>query len=157
MVASKHDNLCMAILRAKYKVRQDWLCKDLSKFASPIWKAIDSVKDIIVKGACYLIGDRASINVWQDPWIPWIQGFLPKPKSKVVSHTPLMVSQLLFFFGGLSANLLIRLLRAFSSALSNMSNAKYLAHLTHQTQKGTLIKCAKCAKIMKHATVRSHF
>ena len=98
MVASKRDNLCMAILRAKYKVRQDWLCKDLSKFASPIWKAIDSVKDIIVKGACYLIGDRASINVWQDPWIPWIQGFFPKPKSKVVSHTPLMVSQLLCFF-----------------------------------------------------------
>ncbi|XP_030969608.1 uncharacterized protein LOC115989869 [Quercus lobata] len=48
MVASKRDSLCMEILRAKYKVRNDWLFKEPPKAASPIWKAIEGVKSIIV-------------------------------------------------------------------------------------------------------------
>lgn len=67
MVASKRDSLCMSILRAKYKVRNDWLRKEHPRSASPIWKAIEGVKKTIVKGACYLIGDGASINVWLNP------------------------------------------------------------------------------------------
>ena len=63
MIASKRDSLCMSILRAKYKIEQDWLHKDPPKSASPIWKAIEGAKNIIAKGACYLIGDGASINV----------------------------------------------------------------------------------------------
>ena len=54
MVASKRDSLCMMILRAKYKVRHDWLYKEPTKAASPIWKAIEGVKNIIVGGSCYL-------------------------------------------------------------------------------------------------------
>ena len=97
MVASKRDSLCMEILRAKYKVWNDWLFKEPPKAAYPIWKAIEGVKNIIVKcqGACYLIGNGASINVWQDPWVPWIQGFKPHPKSANSDTNPLMVSQLI--------------------------------------------------------------
>nr|POE80752.1 hypothetical protein CFP56_72651 [Quercus suber] len=69
MVASKRDNLCMQILRAKYKVDHSWLRSDPPKSASPVWKAIDKAKSIIIKGACYTIGDGASIDVWQDPWV----------------------------------------------------------------------------------------
>lgn len=64
MIASKHDSLCMSILRSKYKVRQDWLVKEPAKVASPVWRAIESAKASIVKGACYLIGDGTSINAW---------------------------------------------------------------------------------------------
>lgn len=81
MIASKRDSLCMSILRAKYKVKEGWLHGNNSKHSSPIWRAIEEVKSIIVKGACYLIGDGTSINVWQDPWVPWIDGFRPKPKT----------------------------------------------------------------------------
>lgn len=66
MVASKRDNLSMKILRAKYKVKNDWLRSVASKCASPIWKAIESTKGIITKGACYLIGDGKSMDVWLD-------------------------------------------------------------------------------------------
>ena len=92
MVASKRDSLCMEILKAKYKVRNDWLFKEPPKAAPPIWKAIKGVKNIIVKGTCYLIRNGASINVWQDPWVPWIQGFKPHPKSANFDTNPLMVS-----------------------------------------------------------------
>ena len=36
MIASKRDNLCMNILRAKYKVSRDWLHSEPPKRASPI-------------------------------------------------------------------------------------------------------------------------
>nr|POF25614.1 putative mitochondrial protein [Quercus suber] len=92
LVASKHDSLCMEILRSKYKVQQDWLHKPPPKFSSPIWKAIEGAKSIIVKGACYLMGDEASVNIWQDPRI---QGFIPKPKIAPIVQTPLFVTQLI--------------------------------------------------------------
>ena len=75
MIASKKDNLFMSIVRAKYKVKHDWLRKHPPKSTSLVWKAIEAVKKIIIKGACYLIGDGASINVWLDSWVPWIQDF----------------------------------------------------------------------------------
>ena len=70
MIASKRDSLCMKILRARYMVKNDWLRLEPPKNASPIWRAIEKAKDIIVKGACYLIEDGSSINVWLDPWVP---------------------------------------------------------------------------------------
>ena len=52
MIASKRDSLCMNILRSNYKFSKDWLHFEPLKRASPIWKAIEHAKKIIVKGAC---------------------------------------------------------------------------------------------------------
>lgn len=95
MVATKRDSLCIKILRSKYKVKEDWLRTDALKKASPIWKAIESTKGIITKGACYMIGDGKSIDVWLDPWVPWVQGFIPSPRNASIALTPLAVSQLI--------------------------------------------------------------
>ena len=95
MIGSKKDSLCTRILRNKYKVRDDWLRRVPVKQASPIWKAIEKTKDMILKGACYLIGDGSSINVWMDSWIPWIEGFKPKPKDNSILMNPLMVCSLI--------------------------------------------------------------
>lgn len=45
-------------------------------------------------GACYLIGG-ASINVWQDPWVPWVDGFISNPKAQDDPKNPLMASYLI--------------------------------------------------------------
>ena len=95
MVASKRDSLCMRILRAKYKVKNDWFRTETSKRASPIWKAIESTRGIISKGACYHIGDGESVDVWLDPWVPWIQGCTPSPRSITSALAPLKVSYLI--------------------------------------------------------------
>ena len=94
MTASKRDSLCMSILRAKYKIIKNWLYTDSSKRASSIWKAIEQAKNVVVKGACYIIGDGTTINVWQDPWVPWIQGFIPSPRDATANQSPLLVCQL---------------------------------------------------------------
>ena len=79
MIASKRDSLCMSILRAKYKISKNWFYADSPKRVSPIWKAIKQANKVVVKGACYSIGDGTTINVWKDLWVPWIQGFIPSP------------------------------------------------------------------------------
>ena len=47
MVASKRDSLCLRILRAKYKVKEDWFRAEATKYASPIWKAIEGARAIV--------------------------------------------------------------------------------------------------------------
>jgi hypothetical protein len=44
MVASKSENLCIRVLRSKYRVRENWLRKESSKNGSTIWKAIEKEK-----------------------------------------------------------------------------------------------------------------
>ena len=95
MVVSKRDSLCMSILRSKYKVKDDWLRSNSSKQVSPIWKAIEKSKGIISKGACYLIGDSRSVEVWLDPWVLGIQGFIPSPRTGSPAPPPLKVSNLI--------------------------------------------------------------
>ncbi len=89
MVATKSDSLCMRMLRSKYKVRENWLRRDDAKNGSR--KAIEKAKHLLVKGACYVVGDGKSIDVWRDSWIPWVEGFKPKPKDDTVNCNPLMV------------------------------------------------------------------
>lgn len=55
MVATKSDSLCMRMLRSKYKVRENWLRRDDAKNGSR--KAIEKAKHLLVKGACYVVGD----------------------------------------------------------------------------------------------------
>ena len=92
MIASNRNSLCMNLLRSKYKVRENWIQSEPFKNASPIWKVIEKTKPLIAKGACYLVGNGASINVWVDPWIPWLAGFKPTPKDDSIQRNPLMVS-----------------------------------------------------------------
>ena len=95
MMASNRDSLCMRILRAKYKVKEDWLRSAASRHASPIWKAIENVEEVVRKGACFIIGDGGSVDVWLDPWVPWIDGFIPSPKDKSIVQSEMKVAQLI--------------------------------------------------------------
>lgn len=95
MIATKRDSLCMNILRAKYKVSNNQLHSDPPKRASPIWRAIEQAKKVVVKGACYAIGDGTSINIQEDPWVPWTQGFILTPKGGLASHEPMFMNELI--------------------------------------------------------------
>ena len=95
MIASKRDSLCIRILRAKYKVKEDWLRTEAARHASPIWKAIEKAREVVRKGACFIIGDGESVDVWLDPWVPWIDGFTPSPKDKSIVQSEMKVAQLI--------------------------------------------------------------
>lgn len=52
------------------------------KNASQTWKAIERLKCVIAKGACFLVGDGEIIDIWKDPWVPWLPNFVPQPKEE---------------------------------------------------------------------------
>ena len=82
MVLSKRDSCCMKALRSKYKVRDDWMHATPIKNASQTWKAIKRLKRVIAKGVCFLVGDGTVIDIWKDPWVPWLPNFVPQPKEE---------------------------------------------------------------------------
>jgi hypothetical protein len=67
----------MIALRSKYKVSAEWLSDEPVKRASKTWKAIERMKEWINNGACFLVGDGESIDIWKEPWVPWLP---KKPK-----------------------------------------------------------------------------
>lgn len=87
VIASKCDSLCLSILRAKYKKP--------SESGFPNLESHRKLRNIIVEGACYFLGSGTSINIWQDPWVSWLQHYKPEPRKNVASLSPLMVSQLI--------------------------------------------------------------
>jgi ribonuclease HI len=94
MVASNRASPCMDAIKSKYKVDKDWMHAEPRKYASTTWKAIERMKELVRKGACYLVGDGESIDVWKDPWVPWIPSFIPVPKQSISAPAPLKVASL---------------------------------------------------------------
>ena len=95
MVVSKRLSPCIVALRNKYKVTADWLREEPLKYASKTWKAIERMKILINNGACFLVGDGESIDVWKEPWVPWLHNFTPKPKYPSMILSPLKVADLI--------------------------------------------------------------
>ncbi|KAL5563568.1 hypothetical protein UlMin_033315 [Ulmus minor] len=74
-----HNSLCCQILKARYLLHNTFLNCTPSSRDSPFWKSALGTKDLILTGACYLVGNGDQISVWNDPWIPTINGFKPSP------------------------------------------------------------------------------
>ena len=92
LVASKRVSPCIVALRSKYKVKDDWLRTYPCKYALNTWKAVERLKCLINKGASFLVGDGASIDVWK---VPWLHNFTPTPKSESFLTIPLKVADLI--------------------------------------------------------------
>ena len=78
MVAMGKQSIYMEVLRTKYKVSNGWMIAEPLKAGSPSWRAIEEARKLIVKGACFLLGDGRSIDVWTDSWVPGIGNFRPQ-------------------------------------------------------------------------------
>lgn len=85
----------MDLLRAKSKVSSDWLRTEPPKIASTTWRAIEGAKKLVEKGACYLLGDGRSIDLWADPWVPWLEGFKPQPRVNTDTQQHLKAYELI--------------------------------------------------------------
>ena len=86
---------CINLLRAKYRVRGNWLAHQISSSSSPIWRSISGTKQIISRGACILVGNGNFIRIWNDPWILDLPQFIPRLKEDANIDNALIVSQLL--------------------------------------------------------------
>lgn len=94
-IISGNDCLCVQVLRAKNKVPKNWLSHSSFGNASPFWKSLMGIKNLVAKAACLQVGNGASIRTWFDPWIPNLPGFIRSLKEGANSDLALVVSQLL--------------------------------------------------------------
>uniref|UniRef100_A0A2N9F5B8 Reverse transcriptase zinc-binding domain-containing protein n=1 Tax=Fagus sylvatica TaxID=28930 RepID=A0A2N9F5B8_FAGSY len=94
-VVSGRDSLCVHALKSKYRVEADWMGGEPLKNASPLWKAIEKLRDFVKKGACFIVGNGFSIDVWKDPWVPWLEDFIPILRDPNSLTTDLPVSNLI--------------------------------------------------------------
>jgi hypothetical protein len=83
MVASKRDNPCWRAIRSKYKIIDRWLREEPKKYATHTWRAMGKLKPLIISGVYFLVGDGFSIDVWKEPWVPWLPNFTPDPRNPV--------------------------------------------------------------------------
>ena len=89
------ESQCVQLLKAKYKVRRNWLYSSSPSNASWCWRSMEKAKEILIKCACWSVGDGKSILVWEDPWVPECPNFRPRPLSEESRNMSLAVN---YFF-----------------------------------------------------------
>ena len=89
------DCLCINLLQAKYKVRNNWLNHKESSSISLVWKSLEGIKQLIAQGTCIMIGSGDFVCIWEDPWIPNHPNFRPNLREHAFMGGAIVVSQLL--------------------------------------------------------------
>ena len=85
-VLSNWDSLCVNVLRAKYRVGNQWLQSNAAKSALFTWRGLEGVCSLLSQGSCMLVGSGEQILVWNDPWIPNLSHC--KPQSSIPMDIP---------------------------------------------------------------------
>jgi hypothetical protein len=89
-VLSNWDSLCVNVLRAKYRVGNQWLQSNAAKSASFTWRGLEGVCSLLSQGSCMLVGSGEQILVWNDPWIPNLPHC--KPQSCIPMDIPHLIA-----------------------------------------------------------------
>ncbi|KAB1227842.1 hypothetical protein CJ030_MR1G001676 [Morella rubra] len=67
-------------IAAKYCKGRDFLKAPLGHNPSWFWQSLMKTMEIIAAGLCWGVEDGARLNIWCDPWVPDLPGFVPKLK-----------------------------------------------------------------------------
>jgi hypothetical protein len=70
--------LCSRVLKGKYFPNTDFIAATRRKKSSETWRAILHGREVLKKRLIKRIGPGSSVNIWQDKWIPGIQGSQPR-------------------------------------------------------------------------------
>lgn len=67
--------LVARVLKNKYFPNTSFLKANVSPIASYTWKSICAARELVRKGAKWMVGDGCSIDVWRDPWVAKLPNF----------------------------------------------------------------------------------
>jgi len=76
-IDSNADKPWANLLRSKYLRGHSLLNVSAKTNSSPVWHGIIKFVPLLKLGHCHLISSRNFVNIWNDPWIPSLQGFIP--------------------------------------------------------------------------------
>ncbi|KAA3461385.1 reverse transcriptase [Gossypium australe] len=69
---SQPNCLLAKVLKARYYPHSDILSAKIGSYPSFTWRSICSARDLIADGILWRIGNGASVNIWNDPWLPGV-------------------------------------------------------------------------------------
>lgn len=71
------DSLCANVLKGRYYHDSDFLPATKKRNSSHTWRAILHGRESLKLGLIKHVRGGASINTWEDPWIPSNHGYRP--------------------------------------------------------------------------------
>ena len=77
LIASNADKTWANLLRSKYLRGRNLLNASTNTNSSPLWHGIIKFVPLLKLGHYHLISLGNSVNIWNNPWIPSLQGFIP--------------------------------------------------------------------------------
>lgn len=82
-VAVRDESHWCRILRAKYMKGKSFFEIGKAKRASLGWQGILSTRHILLRRACFKVGNGLKVNIWRDPWLMEVQGMIPSAKEGI--------------------------------------------------------------------------
>uniref|UniRef100_A0A2N9GB01 Reverse transcriptase domain-containing protein n=1 Tax=Fagus sylvatica TaxID=28930 RepID=A0A2N9GB01_FAGSY len=81
------DHLCSpkGLFETSTKLIGNGCIEKIQKILPRPRRAIERLKALIIKGACYIVGDGARIDIWKDPWVPLASRLSAKTKVWLVN------------------------------------------------------------------------
>ncbi|PON54003.1 hypothetical protein TorRG33x02_303660 [Trema orientale] len=96
------------MVKAKYLKGRSFLSVQGRKSDSWLWRAVLKHRDLIKLGACLSVGPNSCINAWEDPWVPFLDGFVPNPLNREVMEQIWLVRDFITPSGEWNSELLKR-------------------------------------------------
>lgn len=96
----------LRLVEGKYLKGQDFLLINPKHSDSWIWKAILKSRRTLQLGACRVVNSTNCISAWDDPWVPSMPQYNPKPRRSTIKRASLTVKDLITMTGEWNVNLL---------------------------------------------------
>lgn len=74
-ISSQPNCFSARVLKARYYIFTDILSAKVGSYPSFTWRSICSARELIADGLLWRVGNGASINIWDDPWLPGIRSW----------------------------------------------------------------------------------
>ncbi|GAU33808.1 hypothetical protein TSUD_221460 [Trifolium subterraneum] len=91
---TSEETLMGRIFKSRYHPRGSFLEAKLGHLPSYAWRSIMSVKDVIMQGGKWQIGNGAKVRIWHDNWLPCGGSLVVKSQVKIL-HQDSLVSALI--------------------------------------------------------------
>ncbi|PON85597.1 hypothetical protein TorRG33x02_185990 [Trema orientale] len=97
------------LVQSKYLRGNDFELVEAGKKDSWLWKAVLRSRDLLKLGACRWVQRGGVLDVWDDPWIPTIVGFKPRPRDPALTSQSVGIKDLITNSGGWNLSVLNQL------------------------------------------------
>jgi hypothetical protein len=82
-LAAEEDKACVSLLKFKYLKGVPFMQIISSQNCSWLWKGILKSKTLLKKGLCTKIGNGQHTAIWESPWIPSLDNFIPPALTNI--------------------------------------------------------------------------